>query len=284
MAKLPRRALIIGCGYLGSRVAGRLLAAGWDVAATSRDPERLEAFAAQGLKPALLDLSSLEGSPTTLWDVAYDLVLYAVAPGRGGDARLGFYAGALRSLEALRGRPPRRFVYISSTGVYSQRDGSTVDEQSPAVPKNERLRFIREAEEALLGAESEPAAIVLRLGGIYGPGRSPIDWMRHADSRRYARGSSEAYMNWIHVDDAARAVVAAGTKGRRREIYLVVDGTPVRRRDFYELAARLAGTDPPALSSESDDRGKRCSNRKLIEELEVTLEYPDYRIGLESLV
>jgi nucleoside-diphosphate-sugar epimerase len=283
MADRRLRALIIGCGYLGSRVAMMLRDAGYEVTATSRDGERLRVLAAQGLTPVSLDLDRLEDSPAALWKASYDLVLYSVAPGRAGNARLGFYEGAVRSLELLRAAPPRRFVYISSTGVYAQRDGSEVDEESAAEPENERHRLIREAEDALLGAENRPPATVLRLGGLYGPGRSPVDWLRRPDFRLRPRGGSGAYMNWVRVEDAARAVVAAGRRGKSGRIYLVVDGAPVRRRDFYGLAAELAGTEPPDFAADPGDLGKRCSNRRMVEELGVTPAYPDYRRGLRSL-
>tara|TARA_B100000678_G_C17856058_1_gene361174 strand:+ start:72 stop:347 length:276 start_codon:yes stop_codon:yes gene_type:complete len=90
-------------------------------------------------------------------------------------------------------------------------------------------------------------------------------------------------MNWIHIDDAAAAVCAAVNRGRRGELYLGVDGAPVKRIDFYRCAAELAGEEPPELDTASTDLGKRLSNRKLVEELGVSLLYPDYRRGLESI-
>ena len=90
-------------------------------------------------------------------------------------------------------------------------------------------------------------------------------------------------MNWVHVDDAAAAVAAAAVRGRPGEVYLVVDGSPVRRRDFYAHAARLAGVAPPALEGNTGDLGKRCRNGKMLAELGIVLRYPNYRVGLESL-
>ena len=90
-------------------------------------------------------------------------------------------------------------------------------------------------------------------------------------------------MNWIHIEDAAAAVSAAAAGGRAGEIYLAVDGCPVKRSDFYRLAAKLAGVEPPERDPDSADLGKRLSNRKLIEELGVNILYPDYSSGLEDL-
>jgi nucleoside-diphosphate-sugar epimerase len=271
-------ALIIGCGYLGGRIAAKLLERGFQVTATSRSRERLRSIEELGARPALLELEDCRESPA--WSSAYELVVYAVAPGRSGDPRLACRDGPFRCLEALK-RPPRIFLYLSTTGVYSQRDGSLIDERSPALPSTPSARLIREAEEMLLRPGS--TAAVLRLGGLYGPGRSPLDWLRSEERRARITGAAGAYMNWIRVEDAAEAVVGAGARGRRGEIYLLVDGTPVRRRDFYGLAARLAGVEPPLLSDGVADQGKRCSNRKMLEELGIELRFPDYRLGLAAL-
>ena len=133
------------------------------------------------------------GDIPSLFDTYYDIVLYSVAPGRDGDARLAFLDGALRVQEQLEAHPPARFIYVSSTGVYAQKDGSLVDEQSPANPEESRHRWIREAEDRLRGPDARPAATVLRLGGLYGPGRSPVEWMRNDGFRKRLGGSATAY-------------------------------------------------------------------------------------------
>ena len=90
-------------------------------------------------------------------------------------------------------------------------------------------------------------------------------------------------MNWIHIDDAADLVVAALLRGKPGEIYLGVDGHPVTRGDFFGLASKLAGVDPPELGDDRQELGKRLSHRKAARELGFSPTYPDYRAGLRSL-
>jgi nucleoside-diphosphate-sugar epimerase len=209
-------------------------------------------------------------------------VVYAAAAGKDGDEELVFQDAPI-SCHGLLGRELERFVHVSSTGVYPQTAGEALDEESPAEPTGGRPALVREAERRLLGEEDAGNALVVRLGGLYGPGRSPLEWLLRPGFRERLRGGAEAWMNWIHIEDAAAAVSAAAAGGRSGEIYLAVDGCPVKRSDFYQLAAELAGVEPPELDPDSADLGKRLSNRKLIEELGVDLRYPDYRSGLEAI-
>ena len=272
-----KKALLIGCGYLGERVALRLQALGLAVTGTTRSESRAGELREAGIPAALLDLETAAENP--LLEEKWDVAVYAAAPGRGGNAELVFRDAALSCCQEL-GTGLERFVHVSSTGVYPQSSGEALDEDSPADPVDERPALIREAERLLL---KEEASLVVRLGGLYGPGRSPLEWLRRPGFRERLRAGAAAWMNWIHIEDAAAAVSAAATGGRRGEIYLGVDGCPVKRSDFYRRAAELAGVEPPELDTNSSDLGKRLSNSKLLEELGVKLLYPDYRSGLEAL-
>jgi len=276
------RVLIIGCGYLGKRVGALCREQGMVVTGTTRNPARFAEIEALGIEPALLDLGAPEAS--TAWEKPCNLVLYSVAPGRAGDAALAFRDGAVRCARLV--REPRLLVFISSTGVHGQTDGSAVAEDSPAVPPEERHRLLREGEVELLalGRGGGPPAAVLRLGGLYGPGRSPVEWLTRPEMReRLLQGGREAYMNWVRIEDAAAAVVLAFAKARPGETYLIVDNEPVRRGDFYRFAAERAGLPPPELPSRPDDLGKRCSNRKARRELGFAPAFASYREGLGTL-
>jgi nucleoside-diphosphate-sugar epimerase len=275
-----KHALIIGCGYLGKRVGSQLLEWGARVTATTTRPERLAELAGLGFEPAVLDLEAPDD--TLIWESDPDAVVYSVAPRRTGDPSIGFRDGALDSATRLieAGLAPGAFVFVSSTGVYHQKDGLLVDEASPARPEEERYLILREAEDELLAL----GAVVVRLGGLYGPGRSPVEWLARPEMReRILQGGREAWMNWIHVDDAASAVVLALERARSGEIYLGVDDKPVRRGEFYRFAAECAGLEPPELPSTPDDLGKRCSNRKAREQLGFRPELPSYREGLRAI-
>ena len=275
-----KKTLIIGCGYLGKKIAHNLQEAGREVCGTTRSEARAAELEEAGIPAALLELETV-GEAAAL-EGEWEAAVYCAAPGRGGREALVFRDAAAACRDRLAENGLRRFVYVSSTGVYHQDSGELLDETSPAEPLEGRPALLREAEKIILEGDTGDN-IVVRLGGLYGPGRSPIEWLRRPGFRERLRGSAEAWMNWIHIDDAAAAVCAAVKRGRKGELYLGVDGAPVKRIDFYRCAAELAGEEPPELDTASTDLGKRLSNRKLVEELGVSLLYPDYRRGLESI-
>lgn len=288
----PPSVLIVGCGYLGMRVGAALAGTGTTVVGTTTREARFEELSGLGLEPALLDLAALAtaavpGLPGLLGARPFRHVVIACAPGRAHDPAVVFRDGPLLLARALRSSPGlQKLVYVSSTGVYPQHAGELVDEASPAEPPGGRHRLIREAEEGLLALARDGTvpAVVLRLGGLYGLGRSPVEWMRRPEMReRIGRGSGEAWMTWVHVEDAAQAVCSALERGRPGEVYLITDDEPVARAAFYREAAAIAGEPALSFPIDPDDRGKRCSNAKAKAELAFALRYPTYREGLRSL-
>ena len=281
---MSKHALIIGCGYLGTRVGQRLREGGYEVHATTRHRERLDPLSRQGFHGILFDLQNATGH--RVFQTRYDAVVYAVAPGRDGDPRLAFVDGLQACLQSFRALSPTRLVFLSSTGVYGQDDGSWVDEESAVQPPAVRPRLLVDGEQLVLAAAREQAVpgVVLRLGGLYGPDRSPVDWCRATEWReRLARGSAQAFMNWVHADDAAQAVVLASEGGRAGEIYVVVDNEPIRREEFYGFACERSGAPPLELFSDPEQLGKRCSNKKAREQLGFEPRFPSYREGLAAL-
>lgn len=274
-------ALVIGCGYLGRRVVGLWRAAGRRVVALTRG--RAEELVALGVEPLVgnvLDPATLTGLP------AASTVLYAVGMDRAaGRSMRDVYVGGLANvLDAL--PPCDRFLYVSSTGVYGQTDGSEVDESSPTEPVEESGKVVLEAERLLRARR--PDAVVLRFAGIYGPGRL---------LRRQALltgeplvGDAGKWLNLIHVEDGAGAVLAAERDARPGDTVLVADGTPVRRRDFYTHLAGLLGAptarfEPyPASHVVPAEANRRVDNRKLRDGLGFTLWYPSYVGGLAASV
>jgi nucleoside-diphosphate-sugar epimerase len=237
-------------------------------------------LSALGIEPVLLDLARPEESAA--WTSRPGAVVYAVAAGKG-DPALSFRDGPVACARNF--RRADRFIHVSTTGVHAQSDGSAIDEESPAEPLEERPRLIREAEARLLdlAGRGESPALVLRMGGLYGPGRSPVEWLRRPAMRqRILRGGREAFMSWVRVEDAAAAVALGVEKGRPGEVYIIADDEPVRRGDFYRFAAERAGLPPPDLPSRPDDLGKRCSNRKARAELGFAPRFPTYREGLSG--
>jgi nucleoside-diphosphate-sugar epimerase len=269
--------LIVGCGYLGRRVAAKWREAGRRVAALTR--RNTAVLSALGIDPVVgdvLDPASLRDLPPA------DTVLFAVGLDRAANKTQHeiYVHGLGHVLDTL--PPPRRFVYVSSTGVYGQTDGGWVDEASPTEPVEPSGRVILEAER-LLRARM-PDAIVLRFAGIYGPGRLLRQQALLAGEPLV--GDSRKWLNLIHVEDGADAVVAAAERGAPGETYNVTDDEPVPRRDFYTLLAELLRA-PVARFDDRPEPGtanRRVSNRKALQPLGWAPRYRSYREGLHVSV
>jgi nucleoside-diphosphate-sugar epimerase len=281
--------LIVGCGYLGGRVARLWREQGHSVVAVTRHAEQAEALARQGLQTFVADVTrpeTLAGLPmaeTVLFAVGYDP--------RGGRSRREVYVDGLRNvLDAL---PPgtKRFLFISSTGVYGDAGGQWVDEDWPCRPTSDAGRAMLAAEEVLQSHHLGPQGIVLRLAGLYGPGRLPSVNSLRSDAATAV--AAQRVVNLIHVDDAAAVVLAAERRAPPPRTYLVSDGHPVPRRTYL---AEISGLPPPRLvdpaatdaatATAPRRRGgdKRVRNARMLAELGVELAYPTYREGLAAAV
>jgi nucleoside-diphosphate-sugar epimerase len=285
---MPR--LIIGCGYLGRRVAPRWIAGGDEVFALTRSEQNAAALRELGVSPVLgdvTDAASLQSLPEC------DTVLHAIGFDRSASAsKRDVYVGGLSNvLDQLAGRCGR-FIQISSTSVYGQQDGEWVDEKSPAESETESGEICIAAERLVHDRFSNDATsgqgTVLRLSGIYGPDRllSRIDGLKNAQP---LPGPEEGWLNLIHVDDAAETVVTCAEAKSLDPVYLVSDDRPIPRGEYYRLLAKLVGApepifDPDAVARHSRGINKRCRNRKLREELGMQLRYPDIESGLAHAV
>jgi nucleoside-diphosphate-sugar epimerase len=262
--------LIVGCGYLGNRVAALLRERGDRVIATTRKPERAEAFRAQGIEPVLYDV--LQGGPLP----AADALVHAVGLDRsqGVPMRAVYVEGLARVLDAAPGIP--RFVHVSSTSVYGQSDGSWLSEDAPTEPTEPSGQVVLEAERLLL--RRRPEAVILRFAGIYGPGRRVGESSLRTGQAIPA--DPDTWLNLIHVEDGARAVVAAIAHGHG--VYHIADGQPVLRREYYSyLASRLAAT-APSFAATGERSNRRIDARRMQEELGVVPRYRNYREGLDA--
>ena len=215
-----------------------------------------------------------------------DTVLFAVGYDRtAAHSQEEVFVDGLRNVLAKVRPYCRRFIYISSTSVYGQQDGSWVDETSPCEPTQPGGIYCLAAER--LVRESCPQSIILRCAGIYGPGRL---LSRIADLRAGSplAGSPESWLNLIHVDDAATAVLAASEAVLPPPIVLVVDDQPLKRVDYYAQLAQLVGAPTPRFdeaqprSRGSGGLNKRCRNRRLKDDLHVALQYPTTAVGLRA--
>lgn len=270
------RRLVVGCGYLGGRVARLWRDAGDDVYATTRG-DNADALSRAGLRPLTIDVTR---GPLSALPVV-DTVVFAVGrPPRSGATMLDIHVEGLRAvLDALPGETGR-VIYVSSTGVYAQDAGEWVDEESVCEPVREGGKACWSAERLLFAHSRAHDALVLRLAGLYGPGRVP----RSADvaAGRPIAGSSDAYLNLIHVSDAARAVVAAAAcEPATDRTYVVSDGHPPTRGEYVGRLATRLGVAPPRFEGGSG-LGKRVRNDRAVHELGLRLQYRSYREGLAA--
>ncbi len=278
---------IVGCGYLGLRLAERCVLAKRAVRGYATRAQSLMQIAAVGADAALMNLDL----PPAPCDVDDQIVYYTVPPAPHGlrDVRLD------RLLDQVRGTP-RRFVYLSTTGIYGDRGGAAVDEDTPPQPQSERA-VRRLAAETALRAWAAPKGIswsILRVPGIYGPGRLPLDRLRRGDP---AIDPSEANPgNRIHVEDLATACVAAGFEScAGGRIYNVTDGSDDSLTAYLQRVARIVGLPPPPLISRARaeatftaaawsflGESRRVDNRRMREELRVALAYQDLDAGIRA--
>lgn len=274
--------LVFGCGFLGREVAKRWAARGDRVIAVTRSDARRAEWESLGLIPLRADVTRAE----TLCDLPEcETVLYAVGwDRRAGQSRHDVYVHGLKNV-LQRLPPPGKLLFISSTGVYGDADGAWVDETSPCRPRREASIAIYAAEQ-LLGRHSlARRTVILRMAGMYGPGRMlRVNELKRQSPMPVAANS---FLNLIHVEDAAEIVAAVAEHVDPPELFNVADGQPADRREYFSFGAELLGVPPPlfiepetaAGSQRHDGENKRVCSRKLLTRLGIQLRYPTYREG-----
>jgi nucleoside-diphosphate-sugar epimerase len=281
-----------GLGYSADHYIGQFGDRLARIVGTVRDAERAALLSARF--GGRLRAFAFDGSfPTPEVETAIaeaDLALVSIPQTQSGDPVLAAFGNALTDAKHLRAA-----VYLSTVGVYGDHAGAWVDEQTPPRPEMTRSRERLTAEQAWqnFGARSGVPVAILRLAGIYGPGRNAFVQIARGDARRIVKPGQ--VFNRIHVDDIAQAIDAALTQ-KTSGIFNVADDEPCPPSDPLIFAAQLLGRAPPpeipfeeaapamsplALSFWQDCR--RVRNDKLKHELGVTLRYPTYREGLRAL-
>jgi nucleoside-diphosphate-sugar epimerase len=284
------RALIIGCGYIGLPLGAELVRQGHEVTGVGRTIEGREDVKAAGIKTVNADLTQ----PDSLRRIEghFDWVVNSTSSSHGGldDYRRVYLDGNRQLIDWLGANPPTKFVYTSSTGVYGQDNGSVVKEEHPTEPATEMARVLVEAEQLLLSAarERKLPAVILRIAGIYGPGRLHYLDQFVANRSRIENGGGR-HLNLIHRDDVVGSIIAVLKNGRPGEIYNAVDDEPVTQVNFLRWLSETFGKwMPPAATPEElaelakRKRGvtnKRVSTRRLKMELGYQPVYPTFRQG-----
>ena len=270
------RRMIVGCGYLGDRVARCWREAGDTVYATTRG-HRSEMLSRSGLRPLTLDVTDV---PTTTCLPQVDTVVFAVGRDRqAGVTMQDIHVTGLRAVLDALPDTTGRVIYVSSSGVYGQNSGEWVDEESACEPVSAGGHACLSGERLLSTHPRGHDAVVLRLAGLYGRGRAP--YAAQIRSTTPIAGSRDSFLNLVHVDDAAASVVAAAACNRGRT-YVISDGHPPTRGEYVEwFAARLGVPAPPFEGGVS--LGKRVRNSRAVGELIERLTYPSYRDGLDTV-
>jgi nucleoside-diphosphate-sugar epimerase len=299
---MPPSRLIFGCGYLGVRTARLWGAAGDLVIAYSRSCEPTFKLGVPGLQTRQGDVTRPEtiasiGASPAKNQPPIESLLYAVGYDRtAGPDIHAVYAGGLRNVLTAIPRSVTRAIYISTTGVYGSADGDWVDEQTPPDPQRDGGRASLAAEQVLAAHALGKRSAILRLAGIYGPGRVP--YLHQLRAGEPIAAPSAGWLNLIHVDDAAAIVVAVDHWLAERpaadgpHVFCVSDGAPVQRGQYYAEAARLIGAPPPQFTQPPADSpaaaraasDRRVRNDKLRRAFDVKLAYPSYRDGLASIL
>ena len=275
--------LIAGCGDVGTRLGLRLAAAGWTVHGLRRAVEQLPAqiLAVAG------DLQ-VDACPPAWPAGELDYLVYCAAATERDEAgyRAAYVDGLRRVLDwlAQHGQTPRRLLFVSSSSVYAQQAGEWIDERSPAEATGFSGRIMREAEQ--LALHSGIAASLVRLTGIYGPGR---EWLLNQVRQGYRVASEPPlYGNRIHVEDAAgllACLLQADARGLAlADCYLGVDDEPAPLHEVVAWLRGQLGVSHWAEQSRVRRAGsKRCSNARA-RALGWAPEYPSYREGYAAIL
>jgi hypothetical protein len=282
------RLFCFGLGYSAAVLARRLAAQGWSISGTTTQAEKVEVLTRKGYSVFAFD------GCTRSVEVADSLksathVLLSIPPDADGDPALTVYGEDIASSPAL-----AWIGYFSSVSVYGDANGAWVDESTPPKPGTERgLRRLKAENSWIdLGRAVGKAVVVLRLPGIYGPGRSAIDQLRAGTARRIFK--PEQVTNRVHVEDIASAAEASLQLPAGPHIFNVTDDLPAPPQDVIAYGAELLGVPCPPATDPSDadltpmaqsfyGESKKVSNARMKAELGVNLAYPTYFEGLKAI-
>lgn len=286
-----RTPLIVGCGDVGTRLARALIAGGMRPVGLVRRQGVADALGRAGIAPVVSDLDQPIDEPAAA--AAEGLVFYLVPPApeaHDDDPRLRHF------LAACEQAVPRRLVYVGTSGVYGDCGGAWVDEDRPPAPATDRARRRLAAERLATAwcAEHGTELVILRVAGIYGPGRLPLDRL---DTMTVVCPEEAPWSNRIHVDDLVTVLRAAASRRRPGPVYNVADGHPTSMTDFLYRVADAAGRPrPPCVPlAEAPDHlspgmlacvreSRRLDIGRMRRELGVTLHFPTLDEGLADAI
>lgn len=277
------RVLIIGCGYVGKALGEALIRLGHKVHGIRRNKDSRTELENAGIQPLFADITQREQLNGLLQ--SFDWIINTTSSSRGGAEihREVFVNGTRNLIDWMTTRPPQKFIFTSSTGVYGQVDGSLVNEDSPAEPTGGTGRNLLEAEKMVCEANG----IVLRVSGIYGPQRGFL-YRQYLKGEAVLNEKDERWLNMLHREDVVGAILKVLELAPPGEIFNATDNEPVTEFKFFEwLAEKLGRPMPP--TGEKPPRGKRNRTNKRVENKRLKalgwqLHYPTFREGYSALI
>ena len=277
-----------GLGYSAGFLARRLALQGWTISGTARTSEGALRLQGQGYGGFVFDGRNADPEIASVLNDATH-VLLSIPPTASGDPALSAFEDALAQSSKL-----SWIGYLSTVGVYGDAGGGWVDEETPANPASERgqRRLSAETQWLAFANRTGKCAMIFRLPGIYGPGRSAIDDVKAGTARRIIKPGQ--VFNRIHVEDIALTLQAAIARPHPRRVYNVTDDEPCPPQDVVAYAAGLLSLPlPPALDFATAElspmarsfysESKKVGNARIKNELGVSLRYRTYREGLAAL-
>ncbi len=278
---------VFGLGYSAQHFVHDYAHAFEHVAGTVRDASRPRPLAAGA---EILHFAPDGASPEIDERLgAADVILVSAAPGTSSDPVLARYGRRLAQVKRA-----QKVLYLSTIGVYGDRGGEWVDESAVPTPLSERSKVRVQAEKSWMALGRDPAKTVhvLRLSGIYGPGRNPLVNIAGGKAHRYVKPGQ--VFNRIHVTDIAAACAALVAYEGPGDVWNVTDDEPAPPQDVVVYAAAMMGVEPPPeqdfanaelspMARSFYGESKRCSNAKIKGELGLELAYPTYREGVAAL-
>lgn len=280
--------LIVGCGDIGERIAALCAQQNLPVVGLVRSEASVKRLKQTGISPVQVDLADVQ-SLTELPAAGATIIYLAPPPGEGEtDPLIRRFLAALPSDQL-----PEKLVLLSTTAVYGDCHGEWITESHPVNPQTARGRRRLDAEQAARDWSSITGVpiVILRVGGIYGPDRLPIE--RIKQGLPILTEAESPFTNRIHQDDLAQVFLAAAERGKAGEVYNVADGQPGTMSGYFKTIARVHGLPlPPEVGLVEAQQvmsagmlsylkeSRRLDNRKLLEGLGVVLRYPDLEAGL----
>lgn len=282
--------LIVGCGYVGAEVV-RTVPSDWSISALTRSQDRAEELIQQGVQPIVGNWLE-ESTLTSLPEVDYVLISVPHRPASGPDHEQLAERTHQLGLTNLRRCLPsgwQKWVYLSTTGIYGECDHEVVNEDTPPSPTRIGPQIAQAGEAWLSDHLDRSQQVILRLAGIYGPGRIPLATKLKAGEPLAV--PRQGFLNLVHVVDIARMILVLFERSMKHPRYVFSDGQPVQRAEFYDHLAHLCGVEEPVfVEPDGTDRrvrratSKRVDPSRLIEETRFVYRFPNYQSGLANVL